>query len=139
MNEWKKSRRNKWIFEIAVIVAVLGVLTAMAIHRLSGWVSPVGHVGNSGGIRDLREIISASSAFREDEGRYPESIEELRRWTHRKENRKYAFSKDPWGREYGYRLIGGKPQATCLGKDGAEGGEGEDRDFVITIEENPRR
>ncbi len=36
---------------------------------------------------------------------------------------------DPWGNEYGYRLVNGRPVTFCLGRDGIPGGEDEDRDY----------
>lgn len=36
--------------------------------------------------------------------------------------------RDPWGREYLYELGEDGPVVRCLGKDGREGGEGEDAD-----------
>jgi len=40
------------------------------------------------------------------------------------------YPKDPWGGEYTYELIDGRPQITCLGADNELGGEGENADII---------
>ena len=40
------------------------------------------------------------------------------------------LNKDPWGNEYQYTILDGRPSVTSLGKDNAEGGEGENADYT---------
>jgi general secretion pathway protein G len=43
---------------------------------------------------------------------------------------------DPWGREYVYSTDGNKASVLSLGRDGKEGGEGEDAD-VVSLSRDP--
>ncbi len=80
---------------------------------------------------DLRVIVAAAQAFQASTGRYPASLKEI--GPARNSNSRLIVEleniTDPWGRDYNYRLIVGKPHAYCYGKDGIEGGEGPDQDF----------
>jgi general secretion pathway protein G len=76
---------------------------------------------------DLNRVIQAAEYYWLAFGRFPQSLDEMipsRGVCHPIEP-----PVDPWGQPYVYRLENGKPVATCLGRDGEEGGEGEDADI----------
>ena len=87
---------------------------------------------------DLMNIVHAAELYQAFRGSFPQSIEKLKRGGTGAQGTEdlgvsLGRTMDPWGNEYIYELTGdGKPRARCLGKDGVEGGEGENRDHVYT-------
>ena len=78
-------------------------------------------------------ILRAADIFHTTTGRYPGSVREMvdaKDKDGQPINSLERFPLDPWGREYRYEILDGSPRVTCLGKDGVEGGEGEDEDHV---------
>ena len=82
---------------------------------------------------DLLRLKNLAEMYMISNARYPKTLDEV---LHAKDLNGVSFVeqdeeiKDPWGRDYIYSLgPDGKPRVRCLGKDGREGGEGEDRDF----------
>jgi len=83
---------------------------------------------------DLRNILTTAQAIYTDTGDYPESIEAMVGARAADGTLKIAslekHPRDPWGNEYRFELVNGLPRVTCLGSDGAPGGEGEAADVV---------
>src|SRR5262245_29404456 len=75
---------------------------------------------------DLRILGHALERYRAREGRYPPNLEAL---TPR--DLEQGVPVDPWGRAYLYRLPSRAYVLQTLGRDGAEGGTGEDRDMRL--------
>lgn len=80
-------------------------------------------------------ILRAADIFHAATGSYPGSVREMVDGVAKDKdgepiNSLEKFPLDPWGREYRYEILGGRPQVTCLGRDGVEGGEGENDDLV---------
>ena len=75
----------------------------------------------------MRNIASIAELVYVSTGSYPKSLAELKKSEHAKNTSFF----DSWGQEYGYEIRDGKPIITSLGKDKAEGGEGEDMDVVF--------
>jgi len=74
---------------------------------------------------DLRRVGTAVERYRDRRGRYPRSLDALV---------PRAFERipmDPWGRPYVYRRQGSGYVLETLGRDGAPGGAGEDRDIRV--------
>ena len=85
---------------------------------------------------DLNLIIRAAEYFKVANNRYPGSLQELT--TAKIEGEELISPEvviDPWGRRYVYRMVGGKPEAVCLGADGVEGGDGVNQDIRVTTSE----
>jgi hypothetical protein len=74
---------------------------------------------------DLRRLGTAVERFRDRSGHYPRSLESLVPRTFER------LPLDPWGRPYVYRRQGRGYVLETLGRDGAPGGAGEDRDIRV--------
>ena len=48
-----------------------------------------------------------------------------------------AELRDPWNYGYSYRVHDGGVEVGCLGRDGQQGGEGENRDFFMESPGSP--
>jgi general secretion pathway protein G len=78
---------------------------------------------------DLRNLQSDLDRYREKYGRYPSGEEGFQALVGA---RFYSEApRDPWGREYLYRLEGDVPLVTTYGADGAAGGADADADISL--------
>jgi len=123
---WKEKAFT--LLELMVVVTILGILASIATIRA------VQYLKRAKGVKaraDMKRIMTAIDLFQADNDSYPESLDELTEPTDEfPQGRISAIPKDPWGGDYeyvpdtdhGYDLI-------CYGRDGAEGGEGEDEDI----------
>jgi general secretion pathway protein G len=86
----------------------------------------------------MKQVQGVLQLFNADHDRYPESLQDLVRRPSYVDPRKWPAegylqepAVDEWGRPFLYRVPGkrGPFDLVSLGKDGREGGEGEDADF----------
>ena len=75
----------------------------------------------------VRYYGAAAEFYYASIGSFPETLEDL---TGPDSIVSIERPRDPWGKYYGYEVRNGRPFAYCLGKDGIEGGEGENQDYV---------
>jgi general secretion pathway protein G len=73
---------------------------------------------------DISTLKRAVDTYYAQTGRYPEQLSTLV-----DARVLLKLDDDPWGHEYRYAILGGKPVITSLGKDGTPGGEGNDSDI----------
>ncbi len=81
--------------------------------------------------RDLRNYEIAAELYFVENGSFPETLEQLDSFKlpdDMPDALRIRSKLDPWGRPYGYRRGDRKPVFFTLGRDGVEGGEGEDAD-----------
>ncbi len=126
------------LVELLVVLAILGLLVAIATPRLIQYLGGAKvesadiQIERLGGVLDL---------YRLEVGSYPTEQEGLTALVERPQqatvwNGPYLKNKeamtDPWGRPYVYKFPGqhGDYDLYSLGADGADGGEGEDRDIT---------
>ena len=138
----KYTNRGFTLIEIMVVILVLGVLAALVAPNVFQ------HVGTAkdAAARSQIELFGAAlDAYRLDNDVYPSTAQGLaalrreplsdprpRNWRGPYLRREVPM--DPWGRAYEYRSPGvANPWSYDLvsyGRDGAEGGEGEDVDIT---------
>ena len=122
------------LIEILVVLAIIGLIAAVAapqvFNRLGG--------AKTDSTRVQIEALSTSiDLYRLEVGKVPTSLEDLvskpsgvDRWNG-PYLRKPVVPKDPWGNEFSYKAPGEHSQYDLYsyGRDGSQGGEGEDRDI----------
>ena len=126
------------LVEVLVVLAILGLLIALAAPRLIQYMGGAKtdtarvQIERLGGILDL---------YRLELGRYPSEDEGLQALVEKPPqaegwNGPYLKNRDalidPWGEPYGYRAPGehGDYDLYTLGADGQQGGDGEDQDVT---------
>lgn len=142
-----RHRRGFTLIELLVVITVLAILASL--------VSPmvfrnVGDARTSAAQSQLDIFALALDTYRLDNDYYPTTEQGLsalvrvpdgppvpRRW--RGPYLKRALPNDPWGRAYLYesRDAGENYMLRSLGRDGAPGGEGEDKDISTDTRPSP--
>lgn len=125
--------------ELMVVIVILGLLATLVVPAVLDRLI-VANVGVAKS--DLTQIAAAITNYAADNGgRHPQTLEELivRNDLGVRYLDRDTLPMDPWGNEYLYEPPGpGQPDfvVTTLGKDGAIGGEGEDRDLTNIMVKN---
>ena len=137
----RSPRAGFTLIELLVVIAVIGMLAALVAPDVFK------HVGRSkaAAARSQVELLGAAlDAYRLDNDVYPteaQGLESLRRQPlaePRPRNWRGPYLRkdvpqDPWGRPYAYRSPGvanpGGYDLVSYGRDGKEGGQGEDADI----------
>jgi len=131
------------LMELMVVVVILGLLLTIVIRNVRNRV-PQARVATVKA--QMREFENALDDYKLDSGQYPSSEQGLDALVNQptsgtiprnypKEGYIKRIPKDPWGNEYIYVLQNiGSDQYVIIshGRDGREGGEGEDKDLINT-------
>ena len=127
-------RRGFTLIELLIVIVILGLLASLVAPTMFNKV-------DSSKIKtaetQLRMLESAINTYRLDTGSLPPSLSELLQSDNPKWDGPYLprqIPKDPWGNDYFYTASGqnGQPfTLKSLGRDGKEGGDGEDKDIVL--------
>jgi len=125
------------LLELLVVMVIIGLLAGFVGPRLFG---QIGKSEVKIARAQLDAFRKALDTFRIDVGRYPTGEQGLAALNVRPGNEarwggpylSKGIPKDPWGREYAYRFPGehGDYDLISLGRDGREGGSGEDADIT---------
>ena len=133
--EGKTTGRSAFsLIEFTAVLALIGLLAGAATLVIR----PIMAKGKQNAVRgEINTVKQAVELFYQSAGRYPTSQEGLAALTKGTDQHPEQFlSKvptDPWGRPYAYVEPGrnGQPyEVICLGKDGREGGTGENADLT---------
>ncbi len=140
----KKRQKNKvlnkkgfTLIELLVVVIIIGLLASLVAPKFFKKLSASKQKTAKAQIELLGQALDE---FRLDNGRYPateEGLQALREKPDDLPNWSGPYlpkpvPKDPWGRDYVYKSPGehGDYDLYSYGRDGQEGGEGEDADIV---------
>lgn len=131
-----RQSRGFTLIELLVVLSIITLLAALVGPRLF---TKLGK-GKQAAARAQIELFSqALDQYRLDVGRYPSSQEGLNALVTNPgiENWDGSYLKkgvpnDPWGKTYVYQCPGthGEYDLCSFGRDGAPGGEGEDKDIL---------
>jgi general secretion pathway protein G len=125
------------LLELLIVVVILGMLAALVGPRLF---KSLDKAKVKVAKTQIELLAAGLKQFRLDVGRYPLTDEGLAALVVRPDSApgwdgpylEKEVPKDPWGRDYLYRSPGERHEyeIISLGRDGQEGGEGEDRDIT---------
>ena len=123
-----------------LIVAIASILGVVVL--LSWLIRPSCGSGSlwrrTKAIADLNTLQKIATGIFTETGRWPQSIEAMVNAMDSSGkalmNSLDEFPKDLWGHPYRYELLKDAVRITCLGSDGAAGGEGEAADLVVPEE-----
>jgi general secretion pathway protein G len=132
MERERKRQKAFTLVELMVVVTILGILASVVSLRVVQYLS---RARVTKARADMNRLMTALKLFSIDSnGEYPEDLAELTEATETNpEGYISGIPKDPWGNDYGYWLdeeLG--YELVCYGRDGTEGGEGEDEDITAS-------
>lgn len=124
------------LVEIMIVLAIIGSIFALMGDKIFGAL-------DKSKIKEakiqLGQISQAVSMYYTDCGKFPQSLDNLRKadancanWGPEPYYKKEA--KDPWGNAIVLELNGSEFNLKSLGKDGKEGGSGYDKDILLDEE-----
>ncbi len=136
-----RSRNTKRGFSLLEVLVVLTIIALVASVVGPSAISYLSRAKGKTAELQVREVENALELYFLDTGQYPtespglavlvEAPATKTRWNGPYLKNKSALD-DPWGRQYRYRYPGkhGEFDVFSLGRDGAEGGSGEDADIT---------
>ncbi|OPY83064.1 MAG: Type II secretion system protein G precursor [Syntrophorhabdus sp. PtaU1.Bin153] len=131
-----RSKKGFTLVEILVVLVIVGLLAALVGPRLF---PKLGKGKQSAAKAQIALLGQALDQFRLDTGRYPSTQEGLNALVTNPGIENWegpylakALPDDPWGKPYHYESPGthGEYDLSSYGRDGAQGGEGEDKDVA---------
>lgn len=137
--EQEKRRCNEKGFTLIEILVVMVIITLLASLVAPRLFPKLGKGKQSAAKAQIELLGQALDQFRLDTGRYPTTQEGLAILTTNQSIENWdgpylrkGLPNDPWGKPYKYQCPGthGEYDLSSYGKDGALGGEGEDKDSV---------
>lgn len=120
------------LIELLIVMVIIGLLASLVAPKMF---SKVESSKRGTASAQLEMLATALDAYRLDVGRYPDSLDELRRSDKRGWDGPYMPKElplDPWGNPYQYKFPASDSdyELKSLGADGAESGEDDNADIV---------
>jgi general secretion pathway protein G len=128
-----KNIKGFTLIELLIVIVIVGLLMSLVAPKMF---SKVSSTKTKTAAVQMEMIATSLDTFRLDVGSYPNVLKELRNSTIANWDGPYLpkdVPLDPWGNPYIYLIPGEDNQPFSLksyGKDGVEGGVGEDQDVV---------
>ncbi len=121
----RNAARGFTLIEVLVVVIILGILASIVVPNI---MDKPGQAKITKAKSDVRAIESALNMYKLENHDYPGTDEGLEALVG---NELPRLPKDPWDKPYFYLNPGqnGVIDIYSLGRDGAQGGEGEDADI----------
>ncbi len=137
-NNVPAAARGFSLIELLVVLVILGLLAGLVGPKV---MKHLGGAKSDTAKLQIEDIGAALDVYRLETGDYPSNEEGLKALVENPGDKpgwngpylkKTVVPVDPWGREYHYQMPGehGDFDLYSLGKDNAEGGEGENADIV---------
>jgi general secretion pathway protein G len=138
VNKTKSDDAGYTLLELLVVLGIIAALSALVAPRVIGY---LGQAKSDAARAQLANVQSAIELYYLDTGNYPTAEQGIpalvtappgsTAWKGPYLKNQSGLA-DPWGRPYIYKIPGqhGAFDLSSLGRDGAEGGEGEDKDIV---------
>jgi general secretion pathway protein G len=133
---FKARKAGFTLLELLVVVAIIGLLVGFVAPRYFG---QIGKSEVTAAKAQIDALGKALDQYRLDTGHYPSTEQGLAALQQRPQSEpkwngpylRKSVPLDPWGRPYQYRAPGEKGDFDLYsyGKDGAQGGSGEDADL----------
>lgn len=138
----RRPSRGFTLLELLVVIIVLGLLAGLVAPQIFG---RVGEAKITTARTQMSLVGTALDSYRLDNGAYPTTEQGLQALRDKPTREPIATNwrgpylrkevpLDPWGRAYVYRAPGSRNpngyDLSTLGRDGTEGGTGEDADLV---------
>ena len=127
--------RGFTLIELLIVIVILGLLLSLVAPTMF---SKVGSAQKKTAMAQMQMLSTALDTYRLDVGGFPDNLAELRNGTAPGWDGPYLpreLPLDPWGNPYVYTLQANDPVTPytlmTYGKDGRQGGEGDNEDIVF--------
>ncbi|WP_132665601.1 type II secretion system major pseudopilin GspG [Rhizobium sp. PP-CC-3G-465] len=125
------------LVELLVVLAIIALVTSLVGPRVLGY---LGSARQDTARTQIKNVETALELYYLDIGQYPSQEDGLAALVVKPNDQNVwngpylkgeGSLEDPWGRAYGYQAPTAQAsfRITSLGRDGAQGGDGEDRDI----------
>lgn len=145
LSRWETARGGFTLIELMVVIVILGVLAGLIIPRIMGRPEEARRMKAR---VQIESIETALKLYKLDNGSYPsteqglqalvDAPQDAKSWRDGGYLEKGRVPKDPWDNEFVYlgpEISSGDVEIISYGKDGEEGGEGENADISSRGEE----